>query len=436
MNIIESTEQYEQWLEQQLAVESLEIDHSALRVKHDEMAKAPFAFFRATFYRWAQCWPKRSHPWCEAPEVLAIGDLHAENFGTWRDSEGRLVWGINDFDEVALLPYTNDLVRLAVSAQLAINGNHYLALDFRTACEQILAGYEETLRAGKKGASPWVLSEKNDWLREIAAAQVRDPNKFWDKLKRHQASSDSPALTKKVETTKSNKASPQKSADKEKATGSKLPLQPNDTSGDAFQSTLSAASTPDEATALKVSHVPDSARKAIESHLPLEFQVTQWKRRQAGLGSLGRPRFVVLGTWQGARLAREGKALVPAAASWLNNSQEMPLNIGTFLKSAVRCPDPHFTIQGRWLVRRLAPDCTKLELFDIPKRYEEQFLFAMGRETANLHLSSDNAIPAVLKHLKNLPPDWLEEAAEECVARVMKDWTIWREHNKLSSRKK
>ena len=30
---------------------------------------------------------------------LSVGDLHVENFGTWRDSEGRLIWGINDFDE-------------------------------------------------------------------------------------------------------------------------------------------------------------------------------------------------------------------------------------------------------------------------------------------------------------------------------------------------
>jgi len=31
--------------------------------------------------------------------VLAVGDLHVENFGTWRDAEGRLIWGVNDFDE-------------------------------------------------------------------------------------------------------------------------------------------------------------------------------------------------------------------------------------------------------------------------------------------------------------------------------------------------
>jgi hypothetical protein len=44
------------------------------------------------------------------------GDLHVENFGTWRDVEGGLVWCMNDFDEVCRMPYTIDLVRLAKRA--------------------------------------------------------------------------------------------------------------------------------------------------------------------------------------------------------------------------------------------------------------------------------------------------------------------------------
>ena len=51
--------------------------------------------------------------------MLAVGDIHVENFGTWRDAEGRLVWGVNDFDEAARMPYAIDIVRLATSAVLA-----------------------------------------------------------------------------------------------------------------------------------------------------------------------------------------------------------------------------------------------------------------------------------------------------------------------------
>ncbi len=60
---------------------------------------SPFAFMRATFYRWVQLWKDQCRVEAAAPSVLAVGDLHIENFGTWRDAEGRLIWGVNDFDE-------------------------------------------------------------------------------------------------------------------------------------------------------------------------------------------------------------------------------------------------------------------------------------------------------------------------------------------------
>ena len=54
----------------------------------------------------------------DAPQILWVGDLHLENCGTWRDVDGRLVWGVNDFDEAAVMPYVFDLVRLAASIGL------------------------------------------------------------------------------------------------------------------------------------------------------------------------------------------------------------------------------------------------------------------------------------------------------------------------------
>lgn len=70
------------------------------------MKEAVFPFLRATYYRWAQVWPEVSPGTVSTPAVLAVGDMHVENFGTWRDIEWRLIWGINDFDEAWRLPYT------------------------------------------------------------------------------------------------------------------------------------------------------------------------------------------------------------------------------------------------------------------------------------------------------------------------------------------
>ncbi len=100
----------------------MKIVEKDLHFKHEQMRTGPFPFLRATYYRWAQIWADVCPEAAAAPGVLAVGDLHVENFGTWRDIEGRLIWGINDFDEAWRMPYTNDLVRLATSALLAQHG--------------------------------------------------------------------------------------------------------------------------------------------------------------------------------------------------------------------------------------------------------------------------------------------------------------------------
>ena len=85
--------------------------------------------------------------------MLAVGDLHVESLGTWRDLEGRLCWGVDDFDEAFNLPYTNDLVRLAAGAKMVID-DEQLVIKFKDACRAILDGYRTTLREGG-GPSSW-----------------------------------------------------------------------------------------------------------------------------------------------------------------------------------------------------------------------------------------------------------------------------------------
>jgi len=114
MNFIDATKSYETWLGREVRL--LPED---LKRKHELMAESPFPFLRATYYRWVQLWEESAAGLAKTPLVLAVGDLHIENFGTWRDADGRLVWGVNDFDETAELPLALDLARLAVSVFLA-----------------------------------------------------------------------------------------------------------------------------------------------------------------------------------------------------------------------------------------------------------------------------------------------------------------------------
>jgi uncharacterized protein (DUF2252 family) len=162
-SITTATRQYETWLATYTPLVKAD-----LALKHVLMKRDAFSFLRATFYRWRQVWPDVCADCVTAPVLRAIGDLHVENFGTWRDREGRLILGINDFDEAYPLPYTNDLVRLAVSAILAIDSTR-LAITPTEAYDAILTGYTEGL---KSGGQPYVCAGRA----ASVAAGHRDPH--------------------------------------------------------------------------------------------------------------------------------------------------------------------------------------------------------------------------------------------------------------------
>lgn len=350
MTIVEATQSYEGWLGRHIRLVPAD-----LAEKHRRMAKAPLSFLRATCYRWLQTWPAVCASLTGAPRVLAVGDLHIENFGTWRDSEGRLVWGVNDVDEACTLPYTLDLVRLATSAQLAIDSEH-LGLTFREACTAILDGYTASLA---RGGRPIVLAERNRWLRAIAVRQLDDPQMFWSDLV----------------------ASPRATVPR--------------------------------------------ARAAIARALPPGATGLRLVRRVAGVGSLGRPRVAGIATVGGSFTAREAKAWALSAAAWLDTRATAGGDGADLLRRAVRVADPCLQIGGGWVIRRLAPDCTKIEIDELgPKDDPRKLLRAMGWEAANLHLGTPG-VP-IAADLNGRPSGWLRAASADMRDALLADWRVWR----------
>jgi hypothetical protein len=353
MDINQATKAYEVWLENRIPLLKADI-----RIKHQRMAESAFSFFRATFYRWVQLWPKVCPELVAAPSVLAVGDLHVENFGTWRDYEGRLIWGINDFDEASPMPYTNDLVRLAASARLAILQNQ-LSCDPEAAADAILVGYKDCLA---KSGTPFVLAEKHQWLRDIAVARLRDPATYWQKLDH-------------------------------------WPI---------------------------VRQVPAVLKTAVNHCLPeprLSYRVVH---REAGLGSLGRRRFTVLAEWRGGRIAREIKELADSAWHWRKEKIVTSIQYQQVLAHAVRVPDPFIALNKHWLIRRLAPDCSRIELGSFLKTRDElKLLRAMGWETANIHLGSKTALRRVRLDIAKRPVKWLRKAAEAMAKVTLNEWKEW-----------
>ncbi len=169
MSFRRDNDAYEAWLATQCDIVKKDIEY-----KHHQMKKSAFIFLRATYFRWARTIPMRCPDLMDAPQVLGVGDLHLENFGTWRDADGRLVWGVNDFDEAAIMPYPLDLVRLAVSIRLAPK----LGVSNSAAAEALLKGY----RAGLDLPQPALLYEGETWLRPYAERPDDRPEKFWKEV--------------------------------------------------------------------------------------------------------------------------------------------------------------------------------------------------------------------------------------------------------------
>ena len=357
-DVTAATRSYEVWLGAQIPLVGAD-----LRLKHRAMAGRPFPFLRATFYRWMQLWPTVCERLDGAPQILAVGDLHIENFGTWRDVEGRLVWGVNDFDETYPLPYTLDLVRLATGAVLAARDG-MLALGPRTIASRVLEGYGKAIDAG---GQPYVLEEAHAWMRAIAVSSLRDPVAFWSKL-------------------------------------SRLPT---------YDGVL-----------------PKKARKLLERDFPAPDLSYRVMHRAAGLGSLGRQRFVALADLHGAMIAREAKALAPSACVWARDGAgSTRVRYADVLAQAVRCPDPYMQARDAWVVRRLSAHSSKLDLGLMPRRRDEgRLLRAMGWETANIHLGTRGARRAIRRDLARQPTSWLERAAKAMADAVTADWQRWRNH--------
>jgi hypothetical protein len=351
--VVSATRAYERWLGKHVDV--VEAD---LKLKHKLMLDSVFVFLRGTFYRWAAMWARSVPDLARVPRVLAVGDLHVENFGTWRDSEGRLIWGVNDFDEVDRMPYAVDLVRLVTSAMFA-KGENDLAIEDSAAADAVLEGYSMSLESGSK---PFVLEESHPNLREMAMGAERDPIKFWGKL------------------------------------------------------VSLASATP-----------PKRVQRLLNAWLPDGAAETLFFSRIAGVGSLGRPRYVGIAQCNGGLAAREAKAWLPSAWGWAEGRpKEHPFAV-RLLKRAVRQRDPFYVVKAGWVVRRLGPHCGRIELAQFPRhRDEKAILKAMGAETANLHLATAGARGDVLRDLGSRKPGWLHEAAQAMQAATEQDWKAFR----------
>lgn len=171
------TADYERWLGDRIPLERDE-----LRRKHDELAHDEYRFLRGTYYLWLV------RAAAEVPDAFGhaavplVGDLHVENYGTWRDHDQVRRWGVNDLDELARGSWLLDLVRLATSAVLA----PHFSLSEHEVCDTVLTSWY--------AAAPGAAVDLGD-APHLAplVTELADTHAFYSALTRGQEAHDVPA---------------------------------------------------------------------------------------------------------------------------------------------------------------------------------------------------------------------------------------------------
>jgi Uncharacterized protein conserved in bacteria (DUF2252) len=146
-----------------------------LRRKFQLLRADPYAFYRGTCALFYRNLP-RNAVLAAAPALLVCGDMHLENFDTYKGDNRLAYFDLNDFDEAALAPFTLDLLRFVGSIHVAAS---HLRLSTRQA-EGLGGLFLDRYRQ-------WILDGKARWLeRSTAKGMVRDLLMGVIKRTRHQ----------------------------------------------------------------------------------------------------------------------------------------------------------------------------------------------------------------------------------------------------------
>jgi len=123
-------------------------DPLRLTKKFELIAGDPFAFFRGTAALFYETLPASSLL-KTSPRVLCCGDLHLENFGSFRGANRLVYFDLNDFDEACVAPLGYELLRFLASIHAAAASLGLSAKQAQRLCKGFLARYAQVLAEGK-----------------------------------------------------------------------------------------------------------------------------------------------------------------------------------------------------------------------------------------------------------------------------------------------
>ncbi|UOE47918.1 DUF2252 domain-containing protein [Mucilaginibacter sp. SMC90] len=119
-----------------------------VELKFEAMAENAFRFFRGTCHLFYEDLAAAS-PLPLSPLAWICGDLHIENFGSYRGDNKLVYFDLNDFDEALLAPAAYELARMVTSIFIAFDQLKIGPKKARRMAELYLRSYSVTLAQGK-----------------------------------------------------------------------------------------------------------------------------------------------------------------------------------------------------------------------------------------------------------------------------------------------
>jgi uncharacterized protein (DUF2252 family) len=319
--------------------------------KYDKMKKDSFSFFRGSCHLFHEDWPVGAHI-DRAPQLFICGDLHLENFGTYKgsDSSGdrQVYFGINDFDEGMYAPLTRDITRLAVSVLLVGKMLGLEKIDRSALATNLLDNYRQTLLTGQRHNLKEAKGVVGDLLVKSA-----DRSRL-DLLKKYLGDVDSDELQEK-----DDKILAIKNSRKEQV----------------------------------LAVYRDWVKQQSKSEF---YECLDIKQRLAGLGSLGVDRYLLLVAGKGKEQRylldlKEQPVSLATQSIWSSSAQRV-LAVQSLRQSPVPALLGELSIsQKSFTLRELQPSQDKItcDADNISKSDLRQLVQAVGQVTAWSHLQTD-----------------------------------------------
>ncbi|HEV8286168.1 MAG TPA: DUF2252 family protein [Chitinophagaceae bacterium] len=120
----------------------------SLKIKYQRMSENAFSFFRGTCHLFYEDLAKENNL-AHSPQVWICGDLHLENFGSYKADNRLVYFDLNDFNEAVLAPSAWELLRMTTSIFIGLDSLKVEQKQIKKLAELFLHSYSSVLSKGK-----------------------------------------------------------------------------------------------------------------------------------------------------------------------------------------------------------------------------------------------------------------------------------------------